>query len=80
MRKSVVLAVVAVSVAASAVAFLATPPAPAQDKPAAGWEYQYLEADRTGATRLNALGAEGWELAGSFQRQGTTTEFVLKRP
>jgi hypothetical protein len=82
MRKSIVLAVIVSAVAASAVAFLVAPPAPAQDKPAAAggaWEYRYVRADRTGETQLNALGAEGWELAGSFQLAGSTTEFVMKR-
>jgi hypothetical protein len=81
MSKSVILVAVAAAVGYSVVAFLVTPSAPAQDKPAvAGWEYRYVTADRTGETQLNKAGADGWELAGSFQLNGTTAEFVLKRP
>jgi hypothetical protein len=47
------------------------------------WEYRFV--DRHGCfwpkeTDFNALGAEGWELVGTMQGQGTTDTWIFKRP
>ena len=48
------------------------------------WEYRVVgvgsHSPQDTQTALNLLGAEGWELAGTYQHAGGETQFVLKRP
>ena len=50
-----------------------------------GGDQEALDSDITGATALNKLGADGWELVGVSdevvnQSNQTTTKLILKRP
>ena len=48
------------------------------------WEYRVVgggdHSPQDTQAALNLLGAEGWELVGTYQQAGREPQFVLKRP
>ena len=81
--KPVAFAVLGAVIATAAFGNVPPPPAPpkAIPQPAPAWEYR-VHVGNTHATELNKIGAEGWELATSYNNHpngGTTHTFKRRK-